>query len=155
MNSLIWNAPKIGKFSFINLFLLVTSLLLFGSMFFTWVSFYFNGNFIGLTGLALMFKYNSLSFLFYIFTVGILLFFTSIVATYYEDFIQLKFVKYTILVLYIIALVVLFLTPLFMESILNNNFGNISVIDNLGVGWYAAISGSAIGLVIQTLYIFY
>jgi len=155
MNSLIWNTQKTEKFSFINLFLLFTSLLLVGSMFFTWVSFYYNGNFIGLTGLALTFKYNELSFLFYIFIAGILLFFTSIMGIYYEDFIQLKFVKYTILLLYVIALGVLFLAPLFMEGVLNNNFGNISVINNLGVGWYAAISGSTIGMVIQALYIFY
>ncbi|MGC8581203.1 MAG: hypothetical protein ACP5RS_03590 [Thermoplasmata archaeon] len=155
MNSMIWNTPMIGKFSFINLFLLVTSLLLLGSMFFTWISFYFDGYFVGLTGLSLIFKYNALSFLFYIFIAGILLFFASIIAVYNKEFIQLKFVKYTILVLYIIALVVLFLTPLYMEGVLNNNFGNISVMNNLGVGWYAAISGSAIGLVTQTLYIFY
>ncbi|MGC8580803.1 MAG: hypothetical protein ACP5RS_04890 [Thermoplasmata archaeon] len=154
MKTYVWNIPLIGRFSIYEVFLFVTGLMLISSMFMSWISFYYNGNYMLINGFSLIFKYSVMSIILFIFVAGILLFLTSIIFAYNKLILNLKFVQVAILLIYLTSIIITIVSSILLSGVMNS-YGNISVLNDTGFGWYDALSGSVIGFIGTLIYIFY
>jgi hypothetical protein len=107
-----------------------------------------------INGFSLIFKYSAMSIILFIFIAGMLLFLTSIIFAYNKLILNLKFVQVAILIIYLASIIITILSSVLLSGAMNS-YGNISVLNDTGFGWYDALSGSIIGFIGTLIYIFY